>query len=56
MLSEPEAKCVCVCVVTLRRVSEFRGHQRDTGRDLPCHAVIVIVMLMERKETGKLAS
>lgn len=36
-------------------VSEFRGHRRGVGRDPPCHALIVIVMLMEGKETGKLA-
>lgn len=27
-----------------------------SGRDLSCHALIVIVMLMERKEAGKLVS
>lgn len=36
-------------------VSEFRGHRKGVGRDPPCHALIVIVMLMEGKETGKLA-
>lgn len=36
-------------------VSGCRGHQRGAGRDPSCHALIVIVMLMEGKETGKLA-
>lgn len=37
-------------------MSRFRGHWRGVGRDPPCHALIVIVMLMEGKKTGKLAS
>ena len=41
-----------VCLI----VSGFRGHRRGAGHDPLCHALIVIVMLMEVKETGKLAS
>lgn len=42
--------------VTMMRVSGFKGHQRGAGHDLSSHALIVIVMLMEREGGGELAS